>query len=141
MHSNQVAPLEARPPVVKDQSELINTMAHANTSQHPTLHHSEFWEGFPVCKHSIKPKAPLPICTTHLKADKTVIIEICKGLTGEIQAACGIREKPLTCKLLEQHLSFSQLEDITNMSKLLDLYCTFQNNPVCWSPAHRRKFT
>lgn len=70
MHSKQVAPLEATPTVVKDQSELINPMAHTDSSQHHALHHSEFWEGFPVCKCNVKPKAPLPVCTTLLKADK-----------------------------------------------------------------------
>lgn len=47
----------------------------------------------------------------------------------------------LTCRLLEQDVSFSQLEEITNMGKLLDLYCPFQNTPVTWSPAWRSKST
>lgn len=70
VRSKQVASLEATPIVVTDQSELTNPMAHTDSSQHHALHHSEFWEGFPVCQCNVQPKAPLSICTTLLKADK-----------------------------------------------------------------------
>lgn len=65
VHSKQVTPLEATPTVVKDQSELL---AHTVTPVSITPHHSELWEGFPVCKCKVKPNASLPICTTLLTA-------------------------------------------------------------------------
>jgi len=55
--------------VFKDKAELISMIAHADARVGIMLF-GTLWEGFLVCKRSIRPKAPLSTCATLLRANK-----------------------------------------------------------------------